>query len=111
MLKTIRYSIKEIFNFNNKLKKTLWINFHKRKTNKIIKGQVKNVLKSKIIRSLNETKTLNKNWEIINLFQAIKPLEKKNMKSLNKTLNTNNVFKCTPIFFSLKKELIFFCFN
>jgi hypothetical protein len=44
----------------------------------------------------------------LNLFQTVKPLPEKNkIKLLENTLDINTIFKCTPILFSLKKELIY----
>ena len=106
MTKITSYNIKEKFNLNKNLKYKLWTTFNKKKL-KVTKSELH--FKVKSIRNLNQSKTLSKNWNILNLFLETKLIDQKNSSKVKtKTLNIdNNIFKCTPILFSLKKELIF----
>jgi len=105
MTKIISYNIKEKFNLNKNLKYKLWTTFNKKKL-KVRKSELN--FKVKSIRNLNQSKTLSKNWNILNLFLDTKLSGQKTFSKVKtKTLNIDNIFRCTPIFFSLKKELIF----
>lgn len=99
MLKTIYSNIK----------KDLKITFS-RKKNKIIKTKLKDTFKPKIIRNLNEIKDLNKNWNILTIFEKIKPsLESSSSKKLIKysIKEKSNILTCTALYTTLDKELLF----